>query len=441
MCEEIVCIDSKQEEEVNGPDCMIYIFPRWFFLTHESRTESFHRTTKPSDQHNQILLCALRIGLKVPSLLLFGQIGIQNPPQLNHQPIKEQTMSSMSIIDNTFPEHMTTIKIIKVSGMALAVIIQLCIGTLTYSKLRHAESQTRRELPFLFFIAVLSALVFTIGAVISNLMWVLYGSHPTISIATVTVPFFYCFFLITLLGTLVTRLYVTFKGSSLEMTQRTVQIFLIIFVFESISSILTCTGHALIVYGYDNIGDTITYPTACSFYILYIIGSALPVRLFTGNLSKIAKMQRNSNLVHLSHSGHSDTSPVAQDTSLNSKQLTLLHLSAKYILLFFVAVISTILTYVLIVIVSFECRGLFMAFDLCLNLFCMYLQFAFAKKHYQKCCGCLDSRCRMCVLNRARKAIHKEAVKNQAALVEMSSVSPESTVNSVQNDESGTIEI
>ena len=327
--------------------------------------------------------------------------------------------------------------------MFIAVILQSCIAATTYSKIRQTESTKRRELPALFLFAFISGLIFTTGAIISNLMWILYGSHPAISVATVTVPFFYCFFMITLLCTLVTRLYVTFQASSLRMTKTTVYTFVIIFALLFIAAILVCTGHAFLVYKYggDVIGELVVYPMAALFYILYVIGSALSVRLFVVNLSKIAKMQRSS-------LSECSISPKAKDMSLNSKQLNLLHLSAKYILLFFVAIASTLLAYLLIIVLSFECRGLFMSFDLCINLFCLYLQFAFAKMHYKRCCGWLDARCRSMVLKRAKKVMHREAIRMQAALAEVSSASTVSIASpseigsvSVQRDVSGTVEI
>lgn len=323
---------------------------------------------------------------------------------------------SISVIDDAFiPEHLNTIKIVKVVGMGLAVIIQLFIGILTYSKIRRSDSRTGWQLPFLFFLSFVFALLFTIGGMISNLFWVLYGSHPAISVATSAVPFFYCFFLLSLLGTLVTRLYVTFQGTGLQMSMGTIFILTVIMVTDLISVICVCVGHTLIVFGMEDIGWILTYPTSGLFFFLYITGSALSVRLFVANLSKIAKMQRCS---------QDDASPKAQDTSLNSKQLTLLNLAAKYILLFFVEIMSTLLTYFLIIMLSFECRGLFMSVDLCVNLWCLHLQFALAKKHYQKCCGCLDSCCKAVVLRRTKKAIHKELLHVQAELaIEMSSAS------------------
>ena len=113
------------------------------------------------------------------------------------------------------------------------------------------------------------------------------------------------------------------------MTKITVYVFAIIFVFCLVSIVLT-------VFGYSSFKTSSSHLTLflCSWLsglCVCIVSCALGVRLFVVNLSMVAKMQTDS---------HRDLSLKAGDISLNEKQQRLLHLSAKYILLFFVGIFS-----------------------------------------------------------------------------------------------------
>merc|ERR1712150_345246 len=92
---------------------------------------------------------------------------------------------------------------------------------------------------------------------------------------------------------------------------------------------------------------------------------------------------------------------------MGEQQQTLSDLSSKYTMLFVIALVSTILFHFMILLVNVYLRSNFMVIDLCINLWCVYLQFAFAKDHYVKCCGYCDARCRNYNSRRTRKTIHK----------------------------------
>merc|ERR1712154_119960 len=161
---------------------------------------------------------------------------------------------------------------------------------------------------------------------------------------------------------------------------------------------------------------------AIPFILIFFTGSALSIRLFVNNVFELAKMQSVSVL---------DLSVRAQDIPLNARQQTILHLSAKYIALFYVASLSTILTFVL-GLTEFEFVGLFASIDICINLLCLHLQFNFAVGLYQKCCCCWDSCCRTLVQSKAKKSIFEE-YQNSPEPIPLSSV----TVNTDEDDDIG----
>lgn len=196
------------------------------------------------------------------------------------------------------------------------------------------------------------------------------------------------------LWTLVTRLWVTFEGSALEISKKTIYLFVIIFVFQFVTITINSIGNYSIVYVDGNIGWFLVLFALFLGLPLYIIGCVLAVRLFVKRLSETARMQANS---------QHDLSLEAEDLSLNSRQQKLLFLSAKYMLLFLVAILSTGLTFCFSYIVSLKLSIVFASFDVCVNLFCLCLQFKFAGKYYRKYCGYLDSRCSALVVKRAKK--------------------------------------
>ena len=312
---------------------------------------------------------------------------------------------SVPLLDEAFlPEHRNLFAIIEISAAGIAIIIQLCIGTLAYSKLRRSECTTSRELVILFCLSLIFALLFLSTETAVNVFYLLYGSNPTIEFIDYVNGSLFFFFLLMILCTLVTRLYVTFKDSALRMSKSTLYLFIMLFVSLFILTILTFIGFTLAEFDITDHGTNLFLFSGVLSLILYIAGCAFAVTAFALNLWATAKLQVNS---------QRDVSVNPEDISFNNMQLSLLHLSAKYILLFLVTILSTGLASFCVFIVSHELGGVFCSFDVCVNSLCIYLQFAFAANHYRKCCGCLDSRCRAVELKRAKTIIHKDSLSRQ----------------------------
>ena len=336
---------------------------------------------------------------------------------------------SLALLDNTLPgQHEDLTAIVNISGVGVTMIVQLCIGALAYRKIRRNESKISHELVFLFFLCVAFGLMDGSCHISSWIIEISSGSLPLIAITMACGVWFYGLFVFLLLFVLVLRLHLTFKGSSLKMSKHSLYFFAIMFVVLFVINILSSVG-LYFFYLNDQIGWVIFLSATILGIFLYSCVCALAVRLFVKNLSVIAKMQNSS---------QRDVSPKAEDISLNDKQLRLLNLAAKYILLFFVAISVTIFTLFFIFIVSWTFGGIIVSIDLCINLFCLYLQFAFAANDYGKCCGCLDYRCRAMVLGRTKRKMHKESLS-------VPNMSPRSgTVSenrSVSMEMSGTVEI
>lgn len=314
----------------------------------------------------------------------------------------------ISLIDDESDEAVKVIRIINISGSAIALIIELVIGTMMFTKLRNANNGTKSEknktsntLNYLFISSFILAVLISTYNLTSSIISLIIEWQRKMWLPAVR-NLCYWFLLLTLLGTLVMRLHVTFGHSAFKITIKTVYVFITIFVLEFLICILWGIGAIFDSNGDFDTGGTIREVSVILFSSLYIIGSAFAVSLFVVKLSKIARLQ-------VASQGTLPVSP--QDIELNTRQQQMLDVSARYILLFFIAALSSILYVVLLNTISRKLGGFFFGIEFCVNLLCLYLQFAFAAEHYRKCCGCLDPCCRKMVSGRAKQLIHKESME------------------------------
>ena len=294
------------------------------------------------------------------------------------------------------------VTIINISGSAVALIIQLIIGVFTMSKMRAAKVTGYAKR--LFILSWTLSLLTTIEGIFLSLHGNKNTEHSGFvnGLAGLTFGVFWFFVLLTLQGTLVVRLYVTFHQTALGLTKNAVFSFTSLFVFDIILCILYSVAYVLHLIHGDAYFLWIYLGCDIIFASMYIATSAVAVRLFVVYLSKLIRSDdpsdNNGNAIN----------------SLNHRQQKLVHLSARYILLFVFASMFTILSEFLWFVVCPAFGGVYFPIDFCVNLWCLCLQFGFAEKHYRKCCGCLDSLCVAMVSDRAKRKIYREkAIKRQ----------------------------
>lgn len=289
------------------------------------------------------------------------------------------------LIDHAFPEHRTTLILIELYGSGIALIIQFMIGALAFYKMQQ-HPNSGRTLKFMFLLSFLSASFWSTSVMVEATFAVKsdsneffsaltafislsYRSHPSLSFFSYSQIVLGSLFLATLLATLVLRLHVTFGETVYKMTANTARLFVAIFTILFALTLVWLIAVILIFNDHENIGSILGFFAICSWLIVYVFGSFLAVRFFVNNLNKLA-MSRVSMI--------SSVTPSADAIQLNEQQQKLLNLSAKYILLYVFAILSTILDFVMVLFVSIEMNGLLFCIDNCINLFCLYLQFAFA---------------------------------------------------------------
>ena len=342
----------------------------------------------------------------------------------NRQSQSTNTKMPGGYLDRALSDYLSLIRIIDMSGTGIAIIIQLFIGMTTFVKIRQGtQCPSGRKLQILFFISFVLALTGAASDLTSNLLvscctGAFEFSDTAKFVSFCIGAFCYILFCLTLLCTLVTRLYLAFEGSQLKMSEHTLYLFIIIVILTLVSSVPCGIGWVLYFHGNEDTALRLFIPAFSLCLFLYIASSLLAVRLFVVKLSNVAKMQMGT----LQMRSSADLS-TPRDFHLNSKQERVMKLAAKYILLFLIGISSTILSLFFIVFVSNECNGMVGALDLCVNLFCLHLQFAFADKRYRKCCAYPDSCCRAAVMKRAQTIMHQEAMEIQMEINRISSVS------------------
>merc|ERR1712062_76685 len=103
------------------------------------------------------------------------------------------------------------------------------------------------------------------------------------------------------------------------------------------------------------------------------------------------------------------------------QQVKLSNLSSKYTMLFGIAIGSSILNMVMMNAFHYSIRRSFISCDCSVNLWCLYLHFAFAEKHYIRSFGWCDKRCRDFGLKRTTLMIqeHSQKLSIQKSRVEI----------------------
>merc|ERR550525_1402745 len=116
----------------------------------------------------------------------------------------------------------------------------------------------------------------------------------------------------------------------------------------------------------------------------------------------------------------------AMAIQLDSRQQQLSDVASKYMMLFAMAMFSSVLTYsTLLYIVNLDSglRHSFSAMDTTVSLYCIALQFTFATKHYNKVCAFCDRKCMDIGSQRTKRIIHRHiSLKN----INLESKTPES---------------
>ena len=287
---------------------------------------------------------------------------------------------------------------------SLMLITQCTIGIIAVYKMlqRSQEQKVGSQIQTLFICSWLCASICTtIGIIRVGTYFIIWSSYDKI------IQCFYTtaigLFFMSLLATLAWRLHVTFNQSVYRMSPRIQYTFVISLILLLIGII----GISLSVFFYDTLLQwkrALIYSSSV-WLILYFCSSGLAVYVFACNLSKLAKSRSPS-------IGSIGSHP--KDIQLTKQQQDLSDLAARYIMLFLIAVVSTVLMQLLSYAVPLSAlRTAFYDVDLSINMLTIYLQFAFARNHYLRCCGCCDARFKRIITKQNQRIILQQSLELQ----------------------------
>ena len=154
-----------------------------------------------------------------------------------------------------------------------------------------------------------------------------------------------------------------------------------------------------------------------SFLLLfsYIIGCILAIHFFVSNLSKLVK------------AGEINPNISPRNIALNDLQQELADVAAKYTMLFGLAMISTLLSQIVSLFFNLGSglRAPLWSLDMCINLWCIFLQFSAAKDHYKRWCGYCDKGFRNVTSMRFQRALQLTATRQRESMASDSRPSPD----------------
>ena len=296
------------------------------------------------------------------------------------------------------------VKLIRETFSGFCLLAQCVIFFIAISQMMKKE-RVALKFKLLFGASFICSSTVTTGMVVPSLFWD--SLEPTTHalmrglISAAMFDFYVC-----LLAILVLRLKVTFDDSIYKMSTRTFHFFICILVILPTLSTAVATLSALGAMWYSDGDPNTPYPTWYNLSVVSVV--LLFVFLFAlGSVAAVFHFVNNLKLLSMTMSELPSPTNIEKEHSLNANQRRYSDLSARYLMLFGIAIISSLTMVVLVFAFGWEIREVFWTADEVVNLLCIYLQFSFATKHYKICCGCLDLRARRVMGKYNKKMINE----------------------------------
>ena len=262
------------------------------------------------------------------------------------------------------------------SSISLLVIIIISVRSLLQLKSRKEIQKVIKNIYLLICIGSITA---TTTCLIATL---LYSNEPDSLCLFLWTLFFasYPLVLCGVLAILLLRLYLTFRESVLEITLYQKWIFIVLYSFNIIITIILNLTYALSIV--DNLIYAIYVAVAS---MIYFILSLYAMSLFSSKMFALMRMRQYS-----MDKGKPDT--------FDEKHKRLLYSTTKYVTLLSIAILSTFVFAVCGVFANYyvEIDGLVSSvacIDCVINIICLYLQYPFNNKYYDKYCKCFGNCC------------------------------------------------
>ena len=283
------------------------------------------------------------------------------------------------------------------SGVALFIILFIAyrgrIGLFQYKKIIF-------PLKMLFFLASSAGIFFTVLSIITICLCLMSYKKTALIVGSIS-TFVYAFLFLCIWANLILRLFVAFRGSAYKMHTREQRGYLLVFIYLVLNAFATSICQLLMLVG-QGLRPSITVQLilSTSFMIVFAVSALVAVCTFMGNVFILGKSRTVKQVKQFC-----EEEPIA----LNEMQEKLMDLSSRYISLFIVASLSSLVTMFsgFYESISDLRISLFLVpIDCCVNLICIYLQYAFAESPYKKYCGGLDKICSKVITAGWVRSIH-----------------------------------
>ena len=201
-----------------------------------------------------------------------------------------------------------------------------------------------------------------------------YNATGTLFIAS------YVILLLGIENTLLLRLHYTFKESIYKLTSRQSLTLVILFIILTIFAFAVASLYALYTAESVNIGEygylSMLIVVAVGG-ILYLLATIYSMYLFARKLLILTKLRATSMKNVMDENA----------LKLNKTQTKLIKQTSRYITLITIAMITSSIT--ITIFIFWRSNTIMVAyFDCTINVICLYLQYPFATKYYDKYCGC-----------------------------------------------------
>ena len=217
-----------------------------------------------------------------------------------------------------------TTGIFLVSFVPSLLLLILCTYILIISiKQFQNEQKTKTTLKVLYYIAFTLGTIIILFIFIDSCICIAYGVRKEFPIMIAIIGAFYEFLAFCVLGTLLLRIYFSFKGSIFNVTKCQKRLFISLYILTGL-----CLAASMITYRIVGNPDKLPLIWKKLYHIvtwlgtiLYFTGCIIGMYLFAKKMYKLAKLKGSDN-----------------GTKLNRDQLRLLYTTSKYISLLSLAV-------------------------------------------------------------------------------------------------------
>eukprot|EP01084_Bolivina_argentea_P125254 221938_1 len=339
---------------------------------------------------------------------------------------------TVTIIDNYLVFHCLdnayyadiykALSITRITISSIVLILTIFIGISAFKEMQKCD-KLYKSLKYLFYISIIFCIIRCIAAIIADVLCVYFEMQTAaISVDIVTVASYFLLVL-TLLATLLVRLNTTFQNSIYEISKIQNIAFICLFTIISSLSITAIIFYGTISMIYHDIeldGNVTVYDRITTIFILS--GLAIALYLFAATWAVVLFTNRLLSLIN----SRQDTIRNLNNIRLNTFQYKLIDQISKYNALFSLATFTSVLTITVMIIAALIPRNtndvewfvnglqiisIISTIDAFLNIICLYLQYKFASKYYNKYCKYCDLCWKSIFTNSVTKSLQRKSVQ------------------------------